>query len=48
MWWPTREDVMFITKKVISRRTVLRGMGATIALPLQRESPQRDTEAHGA
>jgi hypothetical protein len=25
---------MFITKKAISRRTVLRGMGATIALPL--------------
>ena len=24
---------MFITKKSISRRTVLRGMGATIALP---------------
>src|SRR5437762_10889378 len=25
---------MFIAKKAISRRTVLRGMGATIALPL--------------
>ena len=24
---------MFITKKHISRRTVLRGMGATVALP---------------
>src|SRR5688572_4838977 len=26
--------MMFITKKAISRRTILRGMGATIALPL--------------
>ena len=25
---------MFVTKKAISRRTVLRGMGATVALPL--------------
>ena len=25
---------MFITKKHLSRRTVLRGVGATIALPL--------------
>ncbi len=26
--------VMIITKKALSRRTVLRGMGATVALPL--------------
>ncbi len=25
---------MFITKKAISRRTILRGMGAAVALPL--------------
>ena len=25
---------MFITKKALSRRTVLRGMGATLALPV--------------
>src|SRR6187397_257108 len=29
-----QERAMFISKKHISRRTVLRGMGATIALPL--------------
>ena len=28
------DDAMFITKKHISRRTVLRGMGVTLALPL--------------
>src|SRR5690242_1484123 len=28
-----RRTEMFITKKHISRRTVLRGMGATVALP---------------
>ena len=25
---------MIVTKKAISRRTILRGMGATVALPL--------------
>src|SRR5262245_18556394 len=29
-----RGTLMFITKKHISRRTVLRGLGATVALPL--------------
>ena len=32
--WRGRRRAMFISKKHISRRTVLRGMGATIALPL--------------
>ena len=30
------KGVMFITKKHISRRTVLRGAGATLALPASR------------
>src|SRR5687768_971657 len=28
------EPLMFVTKKALSRRTMLRGMGATLALPL--------------
>ena len=42
--------MMFNTKKHLSRRTVLRGMGATIALPfleamLPAQTPQRNTAA---
>jgi hypothetical protein len=41
---------MIITKKHLSRRTVLRGMGATVALPLLEsmlpaQTPSRQTEA---
>src|SRR5262245_12647396 len=31
---PRRSRAMFVTKKHLSRRTVLRGLGATVALPL--------------
>src|SRR4029079_1435755 len=41
---------MFITKKLISRRTVLRGLGSTIALPfleamVPAQTPLRNTAA---
>ena len=40
---------MFVTKKHLSRRTVLRGMGATVALPLARcdDSGAHRARAHG-
>ena len=31
---PSRNSIMFITKKYLPRRAVLRGLGAAIALPL--------------
>src|SRR4029079_12452446 len=45
-----KETLMFITKKHLSRRTVLRGMGAAIALPflesmVPAQTPQRNTAA---
>ncbi len=44
---------MFIAKKHISRRTMLRGMGAAVSLPfleamLPAQTPMRETEAAGA
>ena len=40
---------MFVTKKYLSRRTVLRGLGATVALPLlDAMIPARTALAHTA
>ena len=42
----TRSTVMFITKKALSRRTILRGVGATLALPvLEAMVPALDARA---
>src|SRR5688500_6008060 len=45
----TRRATMFVTKKHLSRRTVLRGMGVTMALPLlDAMIPARTALAHTA